>query len=348
MPTKAKQWILREKPRGEPVLHGDNPTFQLREVPLPALTKGQLLLRILYFGNDPAQRNFISPAIPPERHYTTPAQVGDVMRATGIAEFLLSESPDVPVGSLVLGETGWADFAVADAAGFTVVKDLEGGLSVTHFLGALGISGFTAYYALTQVVKARREDAVVVSGAAGSVGMMAVQVAKKMIGCRKVIGIAGTDEKCRRVEKLGADVCLNYKSASFKEHLTKETEGFVEIYFDNVGGEILDLMLTRMAKFGRVAVCGSISNYNREDAVGIKNFMDVVAMRIQIQGIIMADWIENLPMVAGIYIDERKKGNIIIDENCETVVETAFEDIPRTWMMLFSGGNTGKLVTKLV
>lgn len=187
LPTKAKQWILREKPRGEPILQGDNATFELREVPLPALAEGQLLLGILYTGNDPAQRNFISPAIPPERLYTNARAGRRVMRAAGIAEVLRSGCPDVPVGSLVIGEPGWADFVVADAAGFTVVKDLEGGLSVTHFLGALGISGFTAYYGLTQVAKARREDAVVVSGAAGSVGMMAVQVAKKMIGCRKAL-----------------------------------------------------------------------------------------------------------------------------------------------------------------
>lgn len=188
LPTKSKEWFLREKPRGEPVLPGqENPTFELREAALPAaLADGQLLLRTLYLGNDPAQRNFISPSIPADRLYTALSSVGDHMRGAGIAEVLRSRCADVPVGSLVMGETGWREFVVAEAGDYTLLRPLEG-LSVTHFLGALGLSGFVAYYGLKEIARAKAEDVVVVSGAGGAIGMMAVQIAKKIIGCRRVL-----------------------------------------------------------------------------------------------------------------------------------------------------------------
>ncbi|KAJ5728537.1 hypothetical protein N7493_004867 [Penicillium malachiteum] len=347
LPTESRRWVLREKPYGEPVLGGDKPTFKLETTDIPTLKDGQVLLKTLYLSNDPAQRSWISPLAQKERLYLPPVQVGNTMSSMGIARVVESRSPKVAVGSLVTGGPGWSEYSAQDAESVSVITP-QPGLPETHFLGALGLPGFTAYYALTQIVKATSKDAIVVSGAAGAVGTMVVQIAKKMIGCRKVIGIAGTDEKCRWVEKLGADVCVNYKSPSFKEDLTKETEGFVEIYFDNVGGEILDFMLTRLAKFGRVAASGTISNYNKDsDITGLKNFYEVVTMRLQILGFINIDWIDHLSEVRALLVDEWKKGTLIIGDESEMVIETEFKDIPRTWMMLYSGGNTGKLVTKL-
>ncbi|OJJ50373.1 hypothetical protein ASPZODRAFT_149710 [Penicilliopsis zonata CBS 506.65] len=325
-PTKTQRWVLREKPYGTPVLDGKDATFQLEEgVALPALQEGQVLLKTLYLSNDPAQRSWISPLAQAERLYLPPVQVGETMKSMGIAQVVASRCAAVPVGSLVTGNPGWAEYSVDEGEKVAVIEEIPAGLPVTHFLGALGLPGFTAYYALTQIVKATARDAIVVSGAAGAVGTMVVQIAKKMIGCRKVIGIAGTDEKCRWVEKLGADVCINYKSLSFKQTLTQETEGFVEIYFDNVGGEILDFMLTRLAKFGR----------------------EVITMRLQILGFINIDWIDHLAEVRAILVEEWKKGTLVIGEESEMVVDTAFKDIPSTWMMLYSGGNTGKLVTRV-
>ncbi|EEU39708.1 uncharacterized protein NECHADRAFT_70580 [Fusarium vanettenii 77-13-4] len=322
-PTQSQTWTLREKPYGEPILHGNNPTFVLKTVKIPPLKDGQVLLKTLYLSNDPAQRSWISPLAQPERLYLPPVQVGESMKSLGIATVVESRSPDIPEGSLVIGSPGWTEYSIDDASNVSVIET-QPGLPVTHFLGSLGLPGLTAYYALTQIVKATPSDAIVASGAAGAVGTMVVQIAKKMIGCRKVIGLAGTDAKCRWVENLGADVCLNYKSPSFKQDLTKETEGFVEIYFDNVGGDILDFMLTRLAKFGRVAI-----------------------MRLQILGFINIDWIDHLSEVRQILVDEWKKGNLIVNDKSEMIVEVDFKDIPNTWMMLFSGGNTGKLVTKL-
>lgn len=133
----------------------------------------------------------------------------------------------------------------------------------------------TAYYGTKVVVRAAPEDILVVSGAAGATGSMVVQIAKKIISCKKVIGIAGSDSKCKYVEGLGADLCLNYKDADFKKRLVEATPDFVNVYFDNVGGDILDLMLSRMARHGRVAACGAISQYNSSEVAGIKNWFEV-------------------------------------------------------------------------
>ncbi|KAJ5808134.1 hypothetical protein N7474_009403 [Penicillium riverlandense] len=329
LPTQSLQWVLHEKPHGEPALGGDNPTFALNKAKIPALKDGQILLKTLYLSNDPAQRSWISPLAQAERLYLPPVQVGQPMASMGIAEVVDSRSPDVKTGSLVTGMPNWTEYSIDEAKNVDVIEP-QAGLPVTHFLGALGLPGFTAYYALTQIVKATAKDAIVVSGAAGAVGNMVVQIAKKMIGCRKVIGIAGTDDKCRWVEKLGADVCLNYKSSSFKQELTQETEGFVEVYFAH--------------SFS----CGTISNYNRDDdIIGLKNFYEVITMRLQILGFINIDWIDHLSEVRAILVDEWKKGNIIIGDESEMVIDTDFADIPRTWMLLYSGGNTGKLVTKV-
>lgn len=233
LPTSTRQWVLREKPYGEPVVEGDNSTFAIEETSIPALQDGQVLLKTLYLSNDPTQRSWISPLAQPDRLYLPPVEVGEVMRSIGIAQVVHSRSPDIAAGALVTCFPGWAEYSVKNSSEVYPI-DTTVDLPVTHFLGVLGLTGFTAYCALKHVVKAKAEDVIVISGAAGAVGSVAVQMAKKMIGCRKVIGIAGTDAKCRWVEQLGADVCVNYKSPSFKEELTRETEGFVEIYFGNV------------------------------------------------------------------------------------------------------------------
>lgn len=177
---------------------------------------------------------------------------------------------------------------------------------------------------------------------------MVVQIAKNLLGCKKVIGIAGTDDKCKWVERLGADACLNYKSPSFKQDLVQATEGFVEVYFDNVGGEILDLMLGRMARFGRVAACGAISGYNNaSDAYGIKNWFEVITQRIEIRGFIVLDAGAKIPQLVSELTQAYKDGKLKIGAENETIIPGGFEKIPQTWLELFSGANTGKLVTKI-
>jgi len=271
------------------------------------------------------------------------------MDARGLVEVVESKSSSFQKGDIVLANTGWSEYAVVPAKELQPAPDLPGGMGKTHYLGALGFTGLTAYFGLTEVVNTTKDDIVVVSGAAGATGMMAVQIAKNILGCKKVIGMAGTDEKCKWVESIGADLCLNYKSDSFKQDLEKALpgpDGFANVYFDNVGGEITDLMLTRMQKFGRVACCGAISNYNNSasNLTGIKNWFEIIIMRLKCQGFIVLDYPEKFGEAREIFTNAIKDGKLKIDEG-EHVVSGGFEDIPKTWMKLFSGANTGKLVT---
>lgn len=302
-------------------------------------------------SNDPAQRGWIQRDIDPERLYTKPVFKGEVMRAFGIAEVIASNADNLKPGQLVNTTTNWAEYAVLDASTCRPIQvDPKSGLRPTHYLGALGGPGLTAYYGLIDVVRAQAGETVVVSGAAGATGSMAVQIARHVVGAKRVIGIAGGDKKCRWVESLGADICVDYKSTTFKEDLIKATEGYADVYFDNVGGEILDLMITRVKRFGRIAACGAIAVYNDPESQGIKNWYQIITNRIEVRGFIVLDAVaagKAPAMIDGI-VDKVKEGKIKIGEDSETVVKTRFEDVPRTWKMLFEGGNQGKLVTEIV
>lgn len=179
---------------------------------------------------------------------------------------------------------------------------------------------------------------------------MVIQIAKHIVGCKSVIGLAGNDEKCRWVESLGADKCINYKHSDWKDQLSSATPDFVEMYFDNVGGEQLDFMLTRLKTHGRVAACGAIAGYETP-AKGLQNHFEIISQRLQIKGFIVTDFIKAggaAPTVKKL-VEAAKEGKIKVDNKSETVVETKFEDIPKTWVKLFEeGGKQGKLITKLV
>ncbi|KJX93529.1 nadp-dependent leukotriene b4 12-hydroxydehydrogenase like protein [Zymoseptoria brevis] len=350
--VKTRQWQLAHQPRDEPQLDGPEQTFKLKEVDLPELQDDELLIKITDLSNDPAQRGWIDPDLAESgRLYVPPVKVGAPMSARALGEVVESKSSDYKKGDVVIAAPGWTEMAVVKASAVQPAKDLPGNMSKTHYLGALGGTGLTAYFGLTEVGQAKKEDIVVISGAAGATGSMAVQIAKKIIGCKKVIGIAGTDEKCRWVEKLGADVCLNYKSSSFQEDFKKQTptgDGFVDVYFDNVAGDILDLVLTRMASRGRVIACGAISSYNTapERTAGLKNWFEIVIMRVRVQGFIVLDYMKDFPRALDELRQALEDGKLEI-EGGETIVSGSFEDVPKTWLKLFSGSNQGKLVTHI-
>lgn len=252
IPAQTRQWILTNRPDDLPTIEGPEPTFSLQTRPLPtSLSPSQVLVKPLFLSNDPAMRAWIKKG-DPERLYTEPVPVGAPMRAGGIAEIIAvgsgvgQEKPELKQGDHVRALTGWSEYVVMETRTCTpLALPLPKDLPETAFLGALGITGLTAYVGLMDVVNVTKEDAVVVSGAAGATGSMVVQVAKKLVGCKKVVGMASSADKCRWVESIGADVCLNYKDMDFVEKLKGATDGFVEVYFDNVGGEILDLMVSR-------------------------------------------------------------------------------------------------------
>lgn len=219
--VQTRQWILSNKPSGLPVLEGSDATFTLKDAEISPLKDNQILVKPVYISNDPAQRGWLRDMEDPSRLYVPPVQIGEVMRARALAEVLESSSEKFKKGEIVIAPTGWAEQIVLDANHCQAAPALPNNLSQTHYLGALGLTGLTAYSGLKFVARASADDVVVISGAAGATGSMAVQIAKKLFGCKRVIGIAGSDSKCEWVKSLGADECLNYKSSTFRADLKK-------------------------------------------------------------------------------------------------------------------------------
>jgi NADPH-dependent curcumin reductase CurA len=352
-PTQTRVWSLQIKPTSNVILSSDsNATFKLETKQLRQLKDGEILTQTLFLSNDPAQRGGIDASIPKERLYAPPVEVGQTMSARGILKVLSSTSSSFKEGDLVVGSSGWSEFNILSANYVQPVRTDIPNVSPTQFLGALGMTGITAYVGLVNIVEAKKGETMVVSGAAGATGSMVVQIAKNILGLSKVVGIAGTDEKCAWVKSLGADECINYKKSDWKEKLIAATDGFVDVYFDNVGGEQLDLMLTRLKTFGRIAACGAVSDYNNshDQKSGLKNWSEIIMQRLQIKGFIVMDHIKDgkAAKIVGELAQAAKEGKINVSEENEFVVDTKFEDVPKTWTLLFEGANRGKLVTKIV
>ncbi|TFK99225.1 hypothetical protein BDV98DRAFT_510664 [Pterulicium gracile] len=347
IPKLSKAILLQNSPteRTDLRLTGDSSsTFKLVERDLPKLKDGQYLLKTVYLSNDPAQRTWIQKNANPARSYLPPINPGEVMRAMGVGQVVASKSSGIQVGDLVYGMLGWKDYGVFDEQSTSRSAIPIPGHSPSIFLGAFGGTGLTAYFGLTEILKLQKGQSLVVSGAAGAVGNMVVQYAKHVIGASKVVAISGSDEKAAWVEKLGADVSLNYKSSEFKKQLDDATEGFVDAYFDN--GEILDQMLTRVKQGGRIAACGAISVYNSSEPTRLFNYMNLITYRITLQGFIVIDYLHRSDEAVAALSSALKKGKIDI-QDAETLVQAQFEEIPKTWGLLFEGGNTGKLITQI-
>ena len=190
-PTTTSQWLFVAKPQGMATTTGSNPTFKLASVQLPSLKSGQVLLKTLYLSNDPAQRGWISPVAESDRFYIPPVPLNTPMRAFALCEVVESQDSSIQQGVHVLVKSGWSEYIVVSARECQPAPALPGGLSETHYLGALGSTGLTAYYGLVEVANAKPSDTVVVSGAAGATGSMVIQIARQLLGCRRIIGIAG-------------------------------------------------------------------------------------------------------------------------------------------------------------
>ncbi|KAF5022205.1 hypothetical protein F66182_5792 [Fusarium sp. NRRL 66182] len=345
----TKQWVLVNKPAGEPVLSGPDATFKLQTVTLPELEDGQILVKVQYLSNDTGLRNFIQSTVAPERFYVPTVPVGSPMRSGIIAEVVESRSDKFKVGHLCMDfHLGtWSEYAILEAEQSQALAPLPNNLPVTHFLGAFGASGLAAYTGLYYAGEAKPEHTIVISAAAGATGSMAIQIASKILGAKRVIGIAGSDDKCEWVKSIGAHECINYKSPTFLEDLKAVTPDEVDVYFDNVGGHVLDAMLTRVKRHGHIAVCGAVSSYNSDEAMGLKNWFEIISSRITVRGFIMLDYMDKVPGILGELIGATADGRIKL-EQAETVVEAPIEQQPEVWMRLFSGGNQGKLLTKLI
>ncbi|WP_448586251.1 NADP-dependent oxidoreductase [Thermaurantiacus sp.] len=330
---QTRQWLLADHPRGRPLKDSD---FELvvREVPEPG--PGQALLQTIWLGFDPAQKGWMENVA----DYVAPMKLGDVMRGSGIARVVRSNTPRLVEGELYAGLTGWTEWLVSDGAGF---ERADPDLPPTAMLSVLGTTGLTAWCGLFKLGEPKPGDTVVVSGAAGATGSTVGQLAKAA-GAR-AIGIAGGAEKCRwLLEEAGYDAAIDYKAEPVRARLRELCPAGIDVVFDNVGGAILNDMLGEIATGARVVICGGISRY--ETGVmpaGPENYFNLVFRRGTMRGFIVLDWANEFPAIRRRLAGLVKDGRLVfrVDE------QQGFENAPRTLMRLFTGENRGKQVLKV-
>ena len=333
MPQTNRQVRLAARPSGLP-RRGD---WEFTSETVPAPVPGEFVVEISHLSIDPAMRGWMS-ARP---SYMPPVEIGAVMRAGAIGRIIASEHPGFAVGEHVYGTFGVQEYAVSDGRGVIKVDTSLADLPV--YLGVLGMTGLTAYFALLDVGKPKEGDTVVVSGAAGAVGSVAGQIAK-IKGCR-VIGIAGGPEKCRALtEEFGFDAAIDYRAGNVRQALREHAPRGVNVYFDNVGGEILDDVLTCIARGARIIVCGAISQYNENEVRGPANYMMLLVARASMTGMLVFDYADRYPEAMAELAGWYRAGRLV---SRETVVTGSVEDFPETLLKLFEGANTGKLILAL-
>jgi NADPH-dependent curcumin reductase CurA len=330
-----RQFRLKSRPVGR--IEPGN--FDLVESEVPSAGPNEAVGRVLYLSLDPTNRVWMSDM----EQYMPPVAIGEVMRGAGLAEIVESNHPAYQVGDIVTGLTGWQDYVVTDGTGLGALTPLPKGLPVpvTAMLGALGFTGLTAYFGLLDIGKPRPGETVVVSAAGGATGSVVGQIAK-IQGCRAV-GIAGGKEKCDWiVRELGFDAAVDYKQPDWKERLAAACPNGIDVNFENVGGEIMDTVISRMNLGGRVVLCGMISGYNAGQPM--RGPYDAILMkRLRVQGFIVIDYLDRFAEGAMQLAQWMMEGKL---QHRETIVD-GLESAPVAVNRLFDGQNLGKLIIKV-
>jgi NADPH-dependent curcumin reductase len=335
MPDRNRRLVLAERPTA----NVDDRTVRLEEADVPEPGAGAALVRNRYLSIDPTIRTWMDDA----PGYLPPIGIDEVVRSAGVAEVVRSNSDRYPVGDLVFGLTGWQDYALADE-GANTMQVLPQGIDPTAALSVFGTTGMTAYFGLIDVGKIKEGDTVVVSGAAGATGSTVGQIAR-LKGAARVVGIAGTPEKCAwLVDELGYDAAVNYKTDDVPARLREACPDGIDLFFDNVGGELLDICLGQLALRGRVVLCGAIATYNEKGKVeGPSNYRTLIGRRGRMEGFIILDYLDRFPEAQaemGAWIAEGKL-------QYATHVVRGLENAPDALNLLFTGGNTGKVIVEV-
>jgi len=325
-----RQWRLKSRPTG--LIKPDN--FELVSEPVPDLGDGQLLIRNVYLSLDPAMRGWLVD----RPSYVPPVQIGDVMRGLVVGIVEKSNHPNFSVADRVQGMFGWQDYRISNGEGVTRLP--ENGLPFSAYLGLFGLAGLTAYAGLLEIGQPKAGETLLVSGAAGSVGSLVGQIGK--IKGLRVVGIAGTDEKCKYLlQEFGFDAAVNYKETTYKKQLKAACPNGVDIYFDNVGGELLETALYLMNTFGRVVACGMISTYNATEAVpGPPNLALVISKRLKIQGFIATDHASKMKEMVTSFTQWYSSGQL----KYRVDIVHGLDAAPAAINKLFDGSNNGKLM----
>lgn len=329
-----KQVILAKRPLGLP----NADTWSHQTTSVPEIQDGEILVHQHYISLDPAMRGWLNDV----RSYIPPVQIGDVMRAGSIGEVIDSKHEKFKTGDFVSGWGGVQQYSINDGKNWYKIDPSIAPL--TTYIGTLGMPGMTAYFGILEVGKLKEGDIVLVSGAAGAVGSIVGQIAK-IKGCT-VIGIAGGSEKCAYlVDKLGFDAAIDYKNEDLKSAIRAACPKGIDVFFDNVGGEILNLALTRLRMHARIVICGAISQYNNTEAVnGPSNYMSLLVNRANMQGMVVFDYAKDYQKAAEEMGGWMAQGKLFAKED----VYEGIENFHETFIRLFSGKKLGKLVLKVI
>jgi NADPH-dependent curcumin reductase CurA len=331
---KNRQWILDARPAGR--LTGEE--FLWNEAPVPRPSDGQVLIRTLWLSVDPAQRIWMA-----RDSYKPAVPLGDVMQSFAVGQVIESRHPDFKRGDLVRGEFGWQDYAVTDGKGFGGMQKVAPGTPPNLALSLSGVNGLTAYFGMIEIGKINAGETVVVSSAAGATGSVAGQIAK-IKGCR-VIGTAGGRAKCAwLVDEAHFDAAIDYKSEDVGARLSELCPNGIDVFFDNVGGEVLNEVLARINLNARIVLCGSIS---KSDAAtpqpGPANYSNLVAKRARMEGFTGLDYPTRVPEAFEALGRWQRDGSIVHKED----VAYGLENAPKALLRLFAGENFGKQLVKV-
>ncbi|HKA51709.1 MAG TPA: NADP-dependent oxidoreductase [Candidatus Dormibacteraeota bacterium] len=327
-----RQWLLARRPQG--MVSADD--FHLVEQPIPELSDGQVLVRNLYLSCDPAQRGWIG-----HDTYLPAVKLGDVMRSIAAGEVVESRHRRFESGQVVQGILGWQDFAVVNPDSSMLTPVLPG-VPIDASLSVLGLNGLTAYFGLLEIGRPQPGETVAVSAAAGATGSAAGQIAL-IKGCR-VVGIAGGSDKCRYVSELGFHAVIDYKAEDVSERLRETCPNGIDIYFDNVGGDMLNAALARLAMRGRVVLCGAIARYNdTAPSPGPSNYLSLAVQRGRMEGFIVLDYYDRASEAIPVLYGWMNEGKL----KYRTDVVHGLENAPAALARLFNGENQGKQLVKI-
>jgi len=330
---KNQQVLLAARPRGPVELNH----FRFVEAPIPAAADGEFVVRAHYLSLDPYMRGRMDDA----KSYARKAEVGEVMVGTAVGEVIESRHEKFKVGDFVETRTGWQLYGKSDGGGVRKIDPAYVPLSA--YLGAVGMPGVTAWIGLNEHGRSKPGETVVVSAASGAVGSVAGQLAK-LQGCR-VVGVAGGNAKCDYVvNELKFDACIDYKAGNLEAALAAACPQGVDVYFDNVGGPVLDAVLTQMNAFSRIALCGQISGYNNPDALTVRNFRSFLVNRIQLRGFICSDHMD-------LWRPALKELGMLVHEGklkYRESIAQGLENAPAAFIGLLNGQNFGKQLVKLI
>jgi NADPH-dependent curcumin reductase len=332
MSEKNLQVLLDSRPKGW--VTEDN--FKIVETDIPTIGDGEILVKNTYLSLDPYMRGRMNDS----RSYAASQQLNEVMTGGTVGEVVESKNPKFQAGDTVVAQFGWQKYAQSDGRGLRKVDPKI--VPPSAYLGVVGMPGVTAYVGLLEIGQPKEGETVIVSAASGAVGSVVGQIAK-MHGCR-AIGIAGGKAKCDYVvDELGFDVCIDYKAEGWRGALKEATPNFIDVYFENVGGEILDAVLLRLNAFARIPLCGVISQYNATEPYGVRNFGALLTNRVKLQGFIVSEYMQHWEKALTDLAEWVSTGKL---KYRETVAE-GLENAPKAFIGMLKGENFGKQIVKI-